>query len=93
MSSDILTAAANGLGHITLNRPAALHALNTHMCANMIQVLLAWRDDPDVHAILLDHAQGTRGFCAGGDIRMIAESGASDSKAAREFFFLSLIHI
>ena len=87
MSSDILTAAANGLGHITLNRPAALHALNTHMCANMIQVLLAWRDDPDVHAILLDHAQGTRGFCAGGDIRMIAESGASDSKAAREFFF------
>ena len=85
--SDILTAAANGLGHITLNRPAALHALNTHMCANMIQALLAWRDDPDTHVILLDHAQGTRGFCAGGDIRMIAESGAKDSKEAREFFF------
>ena len=85
--SDILTAAANGLAHITLNRPAALHALNTHMCANMIQALLAWRDDPDVHAILLDHAPGTRGFCAGGDIRMIAESGAQDSKEAREFFF------
>ncbi len=85
--TDILTAAANGLARITLNRPAALHALNTHMCANMIQALLAWRDDPGVHAVLLDHAPGTRGFCAGGDIRMIAESGAGDGKEARAFFF------
>jgi enoyl-CoA hydratase len=84
--SEILTTAANGLGHITLNRPAALHALNTHMCANMIQALLAWRDDPEITVILLDHAPGTRGFCAGGDIRMIAESGAKDSKEARAFF-------
>ena len=85
--SDVTTNAANGLGHITLNRPAALHALNTHMCANMTQALLAWRDDPETKVILLDHAPGTRGFCAGGDIRMIAESGANDSKEAREFFF------
>ncbi|MBX9746722.1 MAG: enoyl-CoA hydratase/isomerase family protein [Hyphomonadaceae bacterium] len=85
--SDILTNAANGLGHITLNRPAALHALNTHMCANMIQALLAWRDDASINAILLDHASGTRGFCAGGDIRMIAESGAGDGKEARAFFY------
>jgi enoyl-CoA hydratase len=85
--SDIITSAANGLGHITLNRPQALHALTTHMCANMTQALLAWRDDPDVHAVLLDHAPGTRGFCAGGDIRMIAESGAGDGKEARAFFF------
>ena len=61
MTSDILTNAANGLGHITLNRPAALHALTTHMCANMIQALLAWRDDPSIHAILLDHAPGQLG--------------------------------
>ncbi|MGE4097765.1 MAG: enoyl-CoA hydratase/isomerase family protein [Hyphomonadaceae bacterium] len=85
--TEILTFATNGLGHITLNRPQALHALNTHMCANMIQALLAWRDDPDVYAVLLDHAPGTRGFCAGGDIRMIAESGAGDGKDARAFFF------
>jgi len=85
--ADVLTNTSAGLGHITLNRPAALHALNTHMCANMIQALLAWRDDPEIHAILLDHAPSTRGFCAGGDIRMIAESGAGDGKAAREFFF------
>lgn len=85
--SDVLTAAANGLAHITLNRPQALHALTTHMCASMIQALLAWRDDPSVHAVLIDHAPGTRGFCAGGDIRMLAESGKVDGQAAREFFF------
>lgn len=85
--TDILTSASAGLARITLNRPQALHALSTHMCANMIQALLAWRDDASVHVVLLDHAPGTRGFCAGGDIRMLAESGAKDGKEARDFFF------
>jgi enoyl-CoA hydratase len=85
--SDVITNAANGLAHITLNRPQALHALTTHMCANMTQALLAWRDDPSIRAVLLDHAPGTRGFCAGGDIRMIAESATGDGKDARAFFF------
>lgn len=84
--SDVLTSAANGLAHITLNRPQALHALTTHMCANMIQALLAWREDESIRAVLLDHASGTRGFCAGGDIRMIAESGAGNGEEARRFF-------
>jgi enoyl-CoA hydratase len=35
--------------------------------------------------VLIDHA-GERGFCAGGDIRMLAESGAGDGRAARRFF-------
>src|SRR5690606_10519181 len=87
MTSDVLTAAANGLARITLNRPEALHALTTGMCRNMIQALLAWREDASVTAILIDHAPGTRGFCAGGDIRMLAESGKGDGKAAREFFY------
>jgi enoyl-CoA hydratase len=50
------------------------------------EALLAWRADPDVKAVLIDHT-GERGFCAGGDIRMLAESGAGDGAAAREFFF------
>src|SRR5262249_26790031 len=29
---------------------------------------------------------GTRGFCAGGDIRLLAESAASDGVAAKNFF-------
>ncbi len=82
----VVSKGANGIGRLTLNRPAALHALTTAMCKIMIEALLAWRDDPGVEAVLIDHS-GERGFCAGGDIRMLAESGAGDGAAARRFFF------
>ena len=75
------------VGRLTLNRPAALHALTAEMCRLMTDALQAWRADPAVTAILIDHA-GERGFCAGGDIRMLAESGAADGRAARAFFFI-----
>ena len=81
----VLTRIENGVGRITLNRPKALHALNTEMCEEIIQALLAWKDDPGGPGGLIDHA-GERGFCAGGDIRMLAESGAGDGVAARRFF-------
>ena len=86
-SDDILARVENGVGRITLNRPAALHALTTDMCRAMTAALLAWETDPAVTAVLFDHA-GARGFCAGGDIRMLAESGAADGVQAREFFFI-----
>jgi enoyl-CoA hydratase len=73
-------------GRLTLNRADALHALNTAMCIEMIEALMDWKDDPSVHCILIDHAEGTRGFCAGGDIRMLAESGKGDGADARRFF-------
>ena len=38
--SDVLTSVTANLARITLNRPEALHALTTHMCANMTQPLL-----------------------------------------------------
>jgi enoyl-CoA hydratase len=84
--AEVLSRVEGGLGRLTLNRPAALHALTTNMCVLMTEALLAWRGDPEVRAILIDHS-GERGFCAGGDIRMLAESGAGDGAAAREFFF------
>ncbi|MDX2236409.1 MAG: enoyl-CoA hydratase/isomerase family protein [Hyphomonadaceae bacterium] len=83
---EIIARVEGRVGRITLNRPAALHALNAEMCAAMIAALSAWRDDPNVTVVLVDHVEGTRGFCAGGDIRMLAESGASDGAAARAFF-------
>jgi enoyl-CoA hydratase len=83
--SEVLTRIESGVGRITLNRPKALHALNRGMCEIMTAALLAWRDDPAVRSVLIDHA-GERGFCAGGDIRMIAESGAGDASQAKAFF-------
>lgn len=83
--AEVLTRVEHGVGRITLNRPKALHALNLGMCEIMTAALLAWRDAGQVQSVLIDHA-GERGFCAGGDIRMIAESGATDAVEAKAFF-------
>jgi enoyl-CoA hydratase len=86
VSDEVICRIDGAVGHISLNRPQALHALTTAMCAAMTQALMSWRTDPAVRVVLIDHAPGTRGFCAGGDIRMLAESGAGDGTAARAFF-------
>jgi len=82
---EVVVGREGSVGRLTLNRPRALHALTEDMCAIMIQALLAWREDPAVHLVMIDHA-GERGFCAGGDIRMLAQSGQGDGEAARSFF-------
>jgi enoyl-CoA hydratase len=84
--SDVIIHREGVAGRITLNRPAALHALNEEMCLTMDAALKAWAEDPEVELVVVDHAAGTRGFCAGGDIRMLAESGAADGSAAAAFF-------
>jgi enoyl-CoA hydratase len=86
MTQDVLTFRDGKIGRIRLNRPKALHALNTDMCIAMAAALEDWRGDLAVEAVVIDHAEG-RGFCAGGDIRMLAESGSGDGVAARRFFF------
>jgi len=85
--SDVLCEVEGKVGRLRLNRPKALHALSLAMCQAMIDALLAWRDNPAIELIMIDHAEG-RGFCAGGDIRMLAESGATDGKDAARFFFV-----
>ena len=87
MMTDEIRAYVDGpAGRLRLNRPTAIHALNEAMCRQMSTALLAWRDDPAVEAVVLDHAEG-RGFCAGGDVVMIAQSRAVDKSAAGRFFF------
>lgn len=78
MTEDVLTFVEGKAARIRLNRPKAIHALNAGMCHAMHDMLGAWANDPAVEVVLIDHAEG-RGFCAGGDIRAIAESGAAAS--------------
>ncbi|MEE9434600.1 MAG: enoyl-CoA hydratase/isomerase family protein [Sphingorhabdus sp.] len=75
MTNEILARSDGRIGHLSLNRPSALHALNLPMCEAIIAALQRWAGDDEVEAIIIDHSEG-RGFCAGGDIRMLAESGA-----------------
>ncbi len=86
MTEDVRIEVHRGLGRITLTRPSALHALNAPMCESILSALERWAEDPTVHLVMVEHEEGTRGFCAGGDIRMLAESGASDASEARAFF-------
>ncbi|MGZ8363767.1 MAG: enoyl-CoA hydratase/isomerase family protein [Caulobacteraceae bacterium] len=83
--NEVLAWVEGGVGRLRLNRPKALNALTTTMCRLITEALLEWQDDDGVRAVLIDHA-GERGFCAGGDIKLIQESGQGDGKAAREFF-------
>jgi enoyl-CoA hydratase len=87
MSDPVIIARKQGrAGRITLNRPKALHSLNQEMCDLLIEALTGWREDDDVELVVVDHMPGTRGFCAGGDIRMLQESGKSDGIEAQAFF-------
>lgn len=86
MTDSVLTKIEGGVGYITLNRPDALHALNLDMCETIFAALRVWALDPSVHIVIIDHAEGSRGFCAGGDIAMLRNSGMGDGKEARAFF-------
>jgi enoyl-CoA hydratase len=85
--AEVLVRIEGKVGRLTLNRPKALHALTLNMCLLMTEALLAWQDDPGVELVLIDHS-GERGFCAGGDIRMLYDSAAEDGRLAREFFYV-----
>ncbi len=85
--AEILARPAGRIGHLSLNRPKAIHALTLPMVRAMIAALLAWRDDPAVDAVLIDHAEG-RGFCAGGDIAFLRNSALTDEGVSgRRFFY------
>jgi enoyl-CoA hydratase len=86
VTDDVLITTERGVGRIRLNRPKAIHALTTAMCEVMSEALLNWRADPAIRLLLIEHATG-RGFCAGGDVVMLAKSGNTDASDAKRFFF------
>jgi len=74
------------IGRITLNRPKALNALDRPMIAAIAAALAEWRDDPAVHAAVIDSASD-RAFCAGGDIRAVRTQALAGETAEVEKFF------
>ncbi len=88
-SGDILFSRDGGVATVTLNRPQALNAFTLGMYRAVDPVLRQWADDPGVHAVLMRGAEG-RAFCAGGDVRAIAEAGrgvAGDPALTSRFFW------
>ncbi len=85
MTNQIQFEVFGNLGVITLNRPKALNALTTEMCAAMTKIMLAWQDDDRIGAVLVEGA-GDRAFCAGGDIIMLHDSAKAGDARAEEFW-------
>ena len=64
----VLYEKVDGVAVLTLNRPAALNAVNLAMRDELWGLLLAVRDDPEVMVAVLRGA-GERAFCAGADVK------------------------
>ncbi len=67
---EILFRVVNRVAIITLNRPAALNALSHAMVRELAVLVEHCRTDDGIVALVLKGA-GTKGFCAGGDVREV----------------------
>lgn len=74
------------LGHLTLDRPRAINALDLGMIESLAAALDEWEHDPGVDAVLLDGA-GERGLCAGGDVRGLYDQIVAGDVAETAHFF------
>lgn len=81
----ILVSSGDGIGRITLNRPASLNALDKETGERLLESLGALREDASVRAIVLTGAG--RAFSSGGDVKEMARSGSELS----ESFFEELL--
>ncbi|MEA5002518.1 MAG: enoyl-CoA hydratase-related protein [Christensenella sp.] len=69
------------IGIISFHRPEVLNAMNTDTVIEMKKVFDLMEEDPDIRCVILT-GEGSRAFCAGGDIHEEAEK---DVLAAYEF--------
>jgi enoyl-CoA hydratase len=72
--SDIILSQDNAAGLVILNRPSTLNALNTAMRAAMAAAFPPWARDPRIYAVVI-RSSNDRAFCAGGDVRELADWG------------------
>jgi enoyl-CoA hydratase len=86
-SEDTVIARRDGrIGRLLLNRPKALNAIDLPMIRACTRALAEWRDDPHVHAVVIEGA-GDRAFCAGGDIRALRQYELDGEHHRAEEFF------
>lgn len=80
MEKQLLEARSEGIVTLKLNRPDRLNALSPEIVDGLLEALPRLAKDPLVGAIVLTGAG--RGFCAGGDVRGMAEK--SDQRSIEE---------
>ena len=73
-AGDVIIGTDRAAACVTLNRPSALNALTTPMRAAIAQAFPRWSRDPEVYAVVIQ-STSDRAFCAGGDLREMADWG------------------
>jgi 2-(1,2-epoxy-1,2-dihydrophenyl)acetyl-CoA isomerase len=68
---DLIENVKDGVAVLTMNRPDRLNALSGAMLDQMLEALPRLADDPNVGCVVITGAG--RGFCAGGDVKAMAE--------------------
>jgi 2-(1,2-epoxy-1,2-dihydrophenyl)acetyl-CoA isomerase len=71
MGQDLLEVVKDGVAVLTLNRPDRLNAMSAPMLDAMLEALPRLADDADVGVVVVTGAG--RAFCAGGDVKAMAE--------------------
>ncbi|KWE49317.1 3-hydroxyisobutyryl-CoA hydrolase [Burkholderia ubonensis] len=84
---DVRAYVANRIGFLELNRPKALNALSVGMIRTLHAALDAWRDDPEVVAVVV-YSPHARAFCAGGDVRFFHDAWRRGDRDAVDTFFI-----
>ncbi|KVC52166.1 3-hydroxyisobutyryl-CoA hydrolase [Burkholderia ubonensis] len=84
---DVRAYVANRIGFLELNRPKALNALSVGMIRTLHAALDAWRDDPEVVAVVV-YSPHARAFCAGGDVRFFHDAWQRGDRDAVDTFFI-----
>ncbi|MEM5341493.1 enoyl-CoA hydratase/isomerase family protein [Paraburkholderia azotifigens] len=82
---DVLFRVVNRVAIVTLNRPAALNALSHDMVRELAVLIEQCRDDSGIVAVVLRGA-GTKGFCAGGDVRALHGMRQRNESGWQQFF-------
>ncbi len=77
---DLIETIEDGVATLTFNRPERMNALSTPIMQGLLEGLPRLAGDPTVRVVVLTGAG--RAFCAGGDVKSMAEGG--DSRSAAE---------
>jgi 2-(1,2-epoxy-1,2-dihydrophenyl)acetyl-CoA isomerase len=82
MTTDLLETVKDGVAVLTLNRPDRLNAMSRPMLDALLEALPRLADDPAVGVVVLTGAG--RGFCAGGDVKAMAEGNELGGQTMEE---------
>ena len=73
ITTDLTSNLSAGVLTLTMNRPDSLNAMSKPMLTAMLEVLREAVVNPEIRAVILTGAG--RAFCAGGDVKAMAQSG------------------